>query len=149
MSLHPNSELVTVAWLKSAVPYLGNRVATVLPQDNTSWSASGFTTVMSVGGTPNNYVGWRNPVMSVDCWGVATSSGKPPWNLAAQMAEEVRAAVLDHPTVGRAVTMPTGYLGARVGSVWLRSEPERRPGDVAGYAHYQLDIELLWTEVPA
>jgi hypothetical protein len=40
-----------MAWLKAAVPYLGSRVATELPTDNTTWAASGFTTISAAGGT--------------------------------------------------------------------------------------------------
>lgn len=147
MSFHPNGELVAVAWLKDAVPYLGSRVATSLPADNATWGASGFTTVAVVGGTPDNYVGWRRPVVSVDVWGSAPSSAKPPWNLAAQQAEAIRTAILDHRTAGRAVAMPSGYLGARVGTLIMRTEPRRIRGDVANYAHYQMDVEFWWTEV--
>jgi hypothetical protein len=146
MSYRPNNELVGVAWLKAAVPSLGDAVATSLPTDSAGWP-DGFTTVATVGGTPDNYVGWRKPVLSVDVWAAAASSGRPPWNLASQAAEAIRAAVLDHQSVGRAVAMPSGYLGATVGTVIMRSEPARRPGDVASYAHYQMDLELWWKEL--
>lgn len=145
--LHPNSELVAVAWLKAAVPYLGNRVATALPADNTTWAASGFVTVQGTGGVPNNYVGWRRPTISIDAWAAAQDSGKPPWNLASQQAEEIRAAILAHAHVARPVALPAAYALARVGTVILRTEPRRLPGDVANYAHYQFDIELWWTEL--
>lgn len=147
MSLLPNSELVTVAWLKDAVPYLGGRVATSLPADNSSWAASGFVTVSTVGGDPDIYLGWRRPVMSIDVWGAATDSGKPPWNLTAQQAEQIRDATLVHQSVGRPVVTPDAYRSARVGSVFLRTEPQRIRGDVANYAHYSFDLELWWTVI--
>lgn len=147
-ALHPNNELVAVAWLKAAAGYLGSRVATELPTDNSSWSASGFTTISAVGGSPNIYVPIRKPVISVNCWGVTSNSGRPPWNLASQMAEQIREAVLAHRTVGRQVAMPTGYHNAYVHTVIPRTEPRRINADVASYAHYQQDIEFWWSEAP-
>lgn len=144
MALLPNNELVGVAWLRSAVPYLGSRVATELPTDNTSWAASGFTTVSSVGGQPDIYVPWHRPVLSLDFWGSSTGSGRPPWNLASQQAEQVLQAALAHGSVPRTVAMPTGYAPARVAQVIPRTEPRRINGDVAGYAHYQFDLEMWW-----
>ena len=140
----PSNEMVTVAWLKQSVPYLGSRVATELPADNTSWSASGFTTVHTTGGTPNIEVPVNEPVMSVDSWGVALNSGRPPWNLAAQPAEAIKAAALAHGTIPKILVMPAGFNQVRVFSVVPRTEPRRINGDAAGYAHYQQDVELRW-----
>jgi hypothetical protein len=143
VSLLPNNELVAVAWLQG-IPYLGSRVATSLPTDNSTWSASGFVTAVAAGGTPNSELPWRMPAIGVTCWGVAPTSGKPPWNLASQLAEQVREAVLDHTAAPRLVTLPTGYELAFVRTVQLLSEPTRVPGDVASYARYTLDIGLWW-----
>lgn len=145
--LRPTAELVAVAWLKAAVPYLGNRVATELPTDNTTWSASGFTTVGVSGGSPNIYVPLSRPVVSVDTWGAAPNGGRPPWNLAAQQAEQIkRAAQGITSTAPRWVTLPGAYAPVRVLGVIPRSEPRRIPGDVSSYARYQMDLELWWTE---
>jgi hypothetical protein len=146
MPLHPTTELVAVAWLKAAVPYLGTRVATELPMDNASWSASGFTVVSSAGGSPHIYLPLARPVLSIDCYGVAAGAARPPWNLAFQCAEEIRRATLAHATVPRAVTLPAAYALARVLAVIPRSEPRRIPGDVANYARVQMDLELWWSE---
>jgi hypothetical protein len=146
--LHPNDELVAAAWLRDAVSYLGGRVATSLPTDNSTWSASGFTVVSAIGGTPDIYVPRREPIISIDCYGVAARSGKPPWNLASQQAEQIRLAMLDHATVPRKLTMPTGYRSAYLQQAIPRSEPRRINDDVASYAHYQLDAEFWWTEGP-
>jgi fibronectin-binding autotransporter adhesin len=142
----PSNEMVAVAWLKSAVPYLGNRVATELPSDNSSWSASGFTTVATTGGTPNTEVPVNEPVMSIDSWGVTPSSGRPPWNLAAQPAEAIKAAAVDHGMIPRILTMPTGFNLVRVFCVIPLSEPRRINGDAAAYAHYQQDLEIRWVK---
>lgn len=145
--LLPNSETVAVAWLKDAVPYLGGRVATSLPADNTTWAASGFATVSVVGGEPERYLGWRRPIISVDVWGASPDSGKPPWNLAAQQIEQIREATLRHQSTGRPVVQPANYMPARVGTVFFRTEPQRIRGDVANYAHYSVDVELWWTVI--
>jgi hypothetical protein len=144
--LHPTNELVAVAWLKAAVPYLGARVATELPIDNTSWAASGFTTVSGAGGSPDIYLPLARPMVSIDCYGVAANSGRPPWNLANQQAEEIKRAALAHGTVPRWLTMPAAYKPARVLNVIPRSEPRRIPGDPASYARFQMDLEIWWAE---
>jgi hypothetical protein len=143
MTYLPNSELVAVSWLQD-IAYLGTRVATSLPTDNSTWSASGFVTATVAGGDADSETGWRRPLMSIGCWGAAPNSGKPPWNLASQLAEQVRAAVLAHGAVPRAVDLPAAYSGAFVRTVMLRSEPRRVPGDVSSYAHYTLDLEFWW-----
>jgi hypothetical protein len=142
----PSNEMVAVAWLKAAVPYLGNRVATELPSDNSSWSASGFTTVATTGGTPNTEVPVNEPVMSIDSWGVTPTSGRPPWNLAAQPAEAIKAAAVDHGMIPRILTMPAGFNLVRVFSVIPRTEPRRINSDAASYAHYSQDLEFRWVK---
>lgn len=148
MNALPNSEIVVVSWLKAAVPYLGGRVATAAPADETTWAETGFTTIAVVGGTPENYVGWRMPVVSIDCWAMNLDSGRPLWNLAAQQTEQIREAVLAHATVGRAVQLPPAYSGARVESAMLRTEPQRVRGDIANWAHFTMDVEFRWKRIP-
>lgn len=150
-ALHPSTELVTVAWLKAAVPYLGNRVATVLPTDNASWSASGFTVISGTGGTPDIDLEVSRPMVSIDCYAVAPNDGsKPPWNLAFQLGEEIKRAMLRDKVTGsahRVLTLPAAYKQARVFTIIPRSEPRRLPGDVGNYAHVQMDAEIWWVEI--
>lgn len=147
--LHPNTELVAVAWLKG-LAYLGNRVATELPRDNTTWSASGFVTVAAAGGSAPLHVPWRQGVVDVSAWGVAPSSGRPPWAQAAALVEAIVAGTLEHTVVPRRVTMPNAsYAPAFVRSAHIVSEPRRVPGDAADYARYSLDLALDWVEVPS
>jgi hypothetical protein len=141
--LLPNSELVAVAWLQG-IPYLGSRVATSLPTDNSTWSAAGFVTAVAAGGNSNSELPWRMPAIGVTCWGAAPGSGKPPWNLASQLAEQIREAVLAHTTAPRRVTLPSGYENAFVRNVRLLTEPTRAPGDVSSYARYTLDLAIWW-----
>lgn len=146
MALHPNNDLVGVAWIKLVSD---TYVATDLPEDNSTWGASGFTTVQVVGGSPGNDVPLRAPVYEVTCWAAPASAGstRTPWGRANARAETLHAAVLAHRDVPRAVTMPTGYDSARVLQAAMRSEPRRVVGDRADYAGYSFDLQLWWCQV--
>ncbi|MFI1166563.1 hypothetical protein ACH4UM_23905 [Streptomyces sp. NPDC020801] len=145
--LRATPELVATAWLKTVV---GDRVATTLPKDNSSWAASGFCTLVTAGGTPNLYVPLREPVIGVDCWAVNPQSQKPPWNKAAVLAEAIQAACYDHRAIPRSVTLPAGYPAAQVLSAYTTGEPRRIPDDPSSYARYSIPgLVLAWVEVPS
>jgi hypothetical protein len=158
MSLHPNTDLVAVAWLRSIPGIAPTQVATSLPQDNTTWAGSGFVTVATVGGTPAMYLPVKQPVVQVDCWAVNPSSGRAPWGKANHLAETVRAHIEDTTrtaNIGRRLTFAVGdYAAAAVSSAWLRTEPRRGitlgsvpVGDEASYARFLFDLELWWREL--
>ena len=142
MSFHPTTELVAVAWVKAATGFTG--VATDIPSDNSTWSASGFIQVQGVGGTPDTYLPVARPVVSLDFWAVSPNSSKPPWNKANALAEMVRAATY---SPGRPVTLPAAYAGARVMSAQLLTEPRRIRDDNADFAHFQADLQISWVEI--
>lgn len=145
--LRATPELVATAWLKTVV---GDRVATTLPKDNSSWAASGFCTLVTAGGTPNLYVPLREPVIGVDCWANNPQSQKPPWNKAAMLAEAIQAACYDHRTIPQTVTLPTGYPAAQVLSAYTTGEARRIPDDPSSYARYTIPgLVLAWVEVPS
>ncbi|MER5715718.1 hypothetical protein [Streptomyces sp. NPDC002132] len=147
LRLRATPELVATAWLKTVV---GDRVSTTLPKDNSSWAASGFVTLTTVGGTPNAYVPLRDPVLSVDCWAVNPQSQKPPWNKAAALAEAITAACQDHGTIARTVPLPAGYPAAQVKSAYVTGDPRRINDDPSSYAHYLIPgLVIAWTEVPS
>lgn len=159
--LLPDSELVASGWLAAIPGWSSAMVGTTLPRLGPNgplpdWVDTGFVTVAVVGGTPASHVPQAEPVLSVNCWAVNAScagpgqpinvQNKPPWGRASQLAEQIRAAayVLDK-GIGRGVTMPVpGYAHAAVTSALLLTEPRRMPSDMAGYARYQLDIQLTW-----
>lgn len=159
--LLPDSELVTQGWLAAIPGWSTAMVGTTLPRlgptgPMPAWVDTGFVTAAVVGGTPASHAPQAQPVMSINCWAVtATCAGpgqpinvknKPPWGRASQLAEQIRAAayVLDK-GFGRGVTLPVpGYAHAAVHSALLLTEPRRLPADLAGYARYQLDIQLTW-----
>lgn len=150
VTLRATSELVAVAWLNGL--FDTDMVATTLPKadsdGNLSWAASGFVTVATVGGAAHQYNALRQPVVSVDCWAANPNSARPPWGKAANLAEEIQAGCYAT-DIGRALTLPTGYPGARVLSAYAVSEARRVPADPASYARYNLALALHWIEVPS
>jgi hypothetical protein len=139
--LRPTTELVAVAWLKSALGMSG--VATQLPEDNASWAASGFATVTGVGGSASIDVPQYAPVVSVDAWACAPSSNKAPWGKALNLLETVRAASYDRSLMGLIVELPGGFPPAMVQTAYFVSEPLRVP-DEASYAHYSANLAMHW-----
>lgn len=147
LQLRATPELVATAWLKTVV---GDRVATTLPKDNATWSASGFCTLVTAGGSPNMYVPLRDAAIGVDCWAVNPQSQKPPWNKAAALAEAIQAACYDHPAIPQRLTLPAGYPQAQVLSAYTTGEHRRIPDDPSSYARYSIPgLVIAWTEVPS
>lgn len=148
MALHPTSELVAVAWLKTLAGLTAGNIATTLPKDVTTWATAGFVQVTGVGGTPNMYVPMANPVVSVDCWAATAQGANPPWGKANQLAEIIRTATLAHTAFPVLVDYtPGNYNPARLHSAFLLTEPRRVPNDPGGYARYTFDLQLAWSEV--
>lgn len=144
----PTSDLVAVAWLKAVAGINPASVATTLPSDASTWADEGFVQAQTITGvTDADLPQWRRPLVQVDCWANAGTSNKPPWNKAARLAELVRAAT-EGPT-GRIVDLGASYLGARVLSVYLSSEPRRVEDDPAGYARFTFDLHVDWARVHA
>lgn len=149
MALKPNSELVTVAWLRGVSGLTAAQVATSRPQDSSTWAYAGFVQVGPAAGQPDIDIPVRRPVMSVHLWAVNLNSGRPPWGKAAQLGELILAdCQADTPRVVTA-HLPAGYDGARVMSAYAMGEPRRVPGDLTSYAHFQFDLALHWVAVPA
>lgn len=145
--LIPNAEQVAVAWLKAAVSGITTNVATDLPDP--SWLNDEFIQVMKVGGSPDIDVPMLHPVISVNCWAMKANSRRPPWNHANELAMRVVKAAYQQafkrapdPTV--LVTLPSGYMTARVRSVYPLAEPNRLPSDPSQYAAYTLDLQFSW-----
>lgn len=144
MPLHPNSDLVATAWAKLVPGLPTGQIAGVLPEDNTTWAASGFVVLHTTGGTPAQENALRAPVVSFDCWACSPTSSRPPWGKANALAEAIVAA---HYSLLRGqMVMPAGYDPARVLSTLLMSEPRRVPSDTAGYARFIVDLQIVWTQ---
>lgn len=159
MTYHPNSELVTCAWL-SSIPgsgFTSNMVATQAPPQE-QWPAVGgisqFITCRVVGGTPKpvGQAPLAMPVMEVKCWALKLTSTKPPWFAANNMAEIIRIAMYSRGlgVFGRALTIQANgldYNPAVVLETVMHTEPRRIYGDPREYAVYQFDMGVTWKEV--
>ncbi|GAA3230694.1 hypothetical protein GCM10017691_23880 [Pseudonocardia petroleophila] len=142
----PNTDVVTVAWLKtlSSLPPLA--IATSLPGDVASWANTGFVQAMSVGGTPGVHVPLQSPIVQIDCWAATPNSQKAPWGKAGALAEAVYLAAVEFDRRFEPV-LPGDFETARILSVYPISEPRKMTGDEAGFARYTLEIALAWTVV--
>jgi hypothetical protein len=149
--LLPNTDLVGVAWLRRN-PKLSDKgigIGTVLPSDDAALRA-GFIQTTVVGGSPEEYVPIRRPVITVSAWAAPASPGstKTPWPQAFQIAEWVWEQTHDaaHRNVTLTFSLP-GYARARVFTVSALTEPRRVPGDEGNYARVDLDVQINWTGV--
>jgi len=99
-----------------------------------------------VGGSVNGTVPVRQPVMSIDTYSYNRGGVRPPWGRANNIAEIiVRASYsTEWGAAMGPVTLPSGHGAARVNAASVRTEPERRPADEAGYAHYGFELEISW-----
>ena len=142
--------LVVIGWLTSLdiAPAASNT-----PQDTSTWAATGFLTVDTVGGSVDADTGQRNPVVGIGGWWVKPNASTPPWGKAANLLERVVEAVVDFHADGYAVEVqaPSGnFVHAKILSMWLPgSEPLRIYEPDTARAHYSIDVALSWVPVPA
>ena len=149
VALLPVTDIVAVAFLRTIAGIEPTRVNTTLPKDDTV-VAQGFVQAVSLGGTPDVHLPWRNPVVTATFWAVNPTSGKPPWGKASQMAELVRDGCLAHELFPKTLNLSSfgDYMDARVHSAYLISEPHRVPFDEGSYARYESELQLHWTIIP-
>ncbi len=151
---HANSELVAGAWLSQLPGLNSGMVGAMVPEKaeaNASLVSSGFVTYSVVGGSPNEYVPERQPVLAVKTYGFApdTASRKPPWNVANNLAEIIANSVYQLSNFNSVLAMPNAsYPHAQVQSGKLITEPRRVYGDRAYWAVYLTEIQLFWRELP-
>lgn len=147
---HVTTRLVYVAWISTIAGLTASGVGNTLPPDDTTWSAGGYIVVpATVGGTPHTNAPLRRPVAQVECWATTPGSGKPPWNKAAQLAEQIRFASYDRINFGRLLTITENgvpYPDAMVRAVTMLTEPRQIWGDVADYAGWSFDLALQWIQ---
>jgi len=153
-----NSELAAIAWLKTVPGMPVNQIGTTLPQDNTTWAASGYVQPIVVGkGSSSPYYGYRAPVIQVHCWAVNPTKQTPPWWKANELAENIYAHLLRDNGVENLATK-TGYRNVRILEAWAIDEPKRIPWgfpsgqgsfvDPGDAAHYTVSFQLAWAELP-
>lgn len=150
MPYRPTTELVAVTWLKG-LAFLGNGVATDLPEDLATWPTVGtgkaFVTVRSVGGFRAPDLPVVESIVSIDTWAGNASGDKPPWARANQVAEEILDWIAQHGLIGVRVDLPSAYSDALVHWARGETEPRRIPGDPGNYAHFTFDLALAWSAV--
>jgi hypothetical protein len=151
-----NSELVLAAWIAGLPGFTGAMVGTSLPQDTAAWAANGFVRVGPVVG--GNLIGdqgsVRNPVVQVSCYAVPVSAStsstgtRSPWGQAATLAERVRAGCYDEPNIRRALNLGPKFRGAYVADIEPETEPSRTDLEDPPIARYDLDLSVIWAEIP-
>ena len=144
MAHRPTNEIVGASWLKTVPGIPTTGVATALPQDNSTWEASGFVTIQVVGGQADIYVPLNQPVFQVNCWANRANSEKPPWGKANNLAELIKAACYEHPELYGHLATPSQFENARVLSCYLLSEPRRVEADDARFAVYEFELQMHW-----
>lgn len=147
---YPTNVLVGIAWLEQNVPeFVGkNIVGPTLPK---SFDGLRITVSDDRGGSALVDIPLRRPLLRVTCWAATAGSNVPPLKLAAYGAECIRNATeRDDAPYGREVTMPNGYLGARVQAAFLPegTEPRSVLNDPSGYARVDVDLEVDWLRMP-
>lgn len=147
--LYATTELVAQAWIAS-IPGWQAQVGEQLPADNTTWAETGFVAVAVAGGSPDVDIAIKKPVVQVDCWACSPGSNKPPWGMANNLAEQIRAACYDHTTFGRELRPQLNgvvYPTAKATTVYPLTEPHRMYGDVGDNAGYSFDLMLNWVQL--
>lgn len=144
----PNTDLVTVAWLK-LVPGV-SQAATKLPEASVLRSLpGGFVRVLSgIGGFSPLDVPLRRPVVQIECWAApAEGSQKVPWGVASDLAESIFLAQYDPALMDVTVDLvPVTFGQARVRTVNAQ-EPRKIEGDPSGFARFDVDAMINWTGV--
>jgi len=139
-----NAPLIAIQFVKS-MDGIGTNVAADLPEDVSGWSSTGFVVVGPVtGGTPDMYVPMGDTVTQIDCYAVNPNSKTPPWGLAYELAEYIRAGTFDNTKTHVPLSLPTGYDSAMVLSSYLVSEPRSIPSDEGDYARVEFDLAFKW-----
>lgn len=148
MANRATTELVTVAFIKSMTGILTSQVATQLPDDNSTWSASGFVKCGPVvGGSPMMYVPIRYPVIEINTFAVNPNTENPNWGKAESLANLIVEGTYDMALTSKALTLKTGYNQAIVNSAVALTEPTRIEGDPSNYARYSFDMQIMWKEI--
>jgi hypothetical protein len=141
------AELAAVAWLKSLNGLGDGMVATQLPKDQDTWTATGFVVVAAdVGGAQNGYVPWRQSVLQLETYGVNPRTLNPDWATANYLAELIVAAATGNENLGVELATRDGYAPIRVTDASPATAPNRAETDPSSYALYRTDLALNWVQ---
>lgn len=138
-----------LAWLATLPGLTPAMVGDKLPEDNSTWAASGFVTAKGVGGTPEMYVPLREPVVSIDCYTAPPAGSRDAdWNQAENLANAVLAACQNTASFGARLAGTDGFPDMRVLQAHALKDPRPIFGDKSFYAHYQFDLQMYWIQLP-
>lgn len=156
-----NSELAARAWLRTVPGIPVNGIGGELPQDTSTWAAEGFVQIIVTGaGKSNMYYGYRCPVITAHLWAVNPGKQTPPWWKANQLGENIYKELLkeDNGKLHLDLGVPGFTKKVRVYQAWEISEPKKIPWgfpsgqgsfiDPGNTAHYVMDFQLAWAELP-
>ncbi len=161
---HTNSEQVAIAWLRAQTDLAGVPIGTTLPQDTSSWAATGFIQISVVGrGHSRNDIPYRSPVLTAFCWATNPNKQSPPFGKANDLAEIIwDRCIADggHNGIENLSTAISAAPKARVLQVIGVQEPRRHKwgfptldtGAVINQGNsalYTVDFELCWAELPS
>jgi len=150
MGYLPDTEVVSKAWLLSVPGVPADGVSTQLPEDNSTWAASGFVRIAGIFETMNVYSTLRRPVITLETYAVQLNSAKPPWWKANALAEQIVAVTLPTytgPDLLGKVTLPSAYEAASVLQVNVIRLPRRVPASDVRYAKYRMDLQVFWVRL--
>lgn len=147
---HPSSTQVMTAWLKQV---LNLPVAPASLPDVSGWFDTGMITIPALaGGNPNWYVPERQPIMQIDCWAANRAAAgsdavgrKAPYSVANQLADAVVLGCYGS-QAGVELTMPSGFKPVWLSTVYPVSEVRKVPEPALGFAHFSVDIAMVWIE---
>ena len=166
--MHANSELVTIAWLKTLSGLPVNAIGTTVPMgldgQAPDWASTGFVQVIVSGrGTSAINTPYRAPVITAHCWAVSVRKQKPPWQQANDLAEIIwNECQRDDGNGLENVTLPVNIAQppkVRILQAWGVQEPRRMPYgfptmgrgqfiNPGNSCQYTVDFQLAWAELP-
>ena len=135
---------VVEAWLKTIDSVPDSLVGPTLPSDNSTWGASGFYQVTTVGGTPNPDLGIKEPVVAISCWAAVAEGSHAPTNRAESYATDIRNAAMSARTMRLTIGATTVFL-LGVNAV---TEPLRVPDVRTNYARSDVQVQVWWEVLP-
>jgi hypothetical protein len=142
----PTTELVSLAWLRLAVPYVN--VDEDLPDADATMRSVGFLQTLTVGGTRDRDVPLYRPVTRVSCWVAPPEEGSDvvQWNAVRRLAKWVVDATDNRSLMNKTVPLTAfgNYKPARVTTVLALGIP-RRVEDPGHFARLDVDLQINWT----
>lgn len=143
MALFPGPELTMAAWLAQVPGMTGAMTGDRFP-DAASIPSSGFVRTTVIGGSQHPYTGMQQPAIQLDVLCVQEDSQEVPWHQSRDICQRImkEAARMVPVQVSPGAT----WNDALVRQVNIASDP-RRMESREGYALYQLDCQLYYTEV--